>query len=175
MRPKQTEHGLWYCEYTLDKYEGDIAPFAERGAEHEFFRGRRPYEKIRGEKNVLANLGIDVILQLLTGAASPTPFNAANCFLGVGDSSTAAVNSQTDLQASSNKLRKAMDSTFPSEATQTATFKSTFASADANFAWAEWALFNAAAAATMLNRKVAALGTKASGTSWALTVTVSLA
>ena len=55
------------------------------------------------------------------------------------------------------------------------TFRSTFATTDANFAWAEWAVFNAAAAGRMLNRAVSALGTKTSAQSWQLTVTITIA
>lgn len=172
MELKQRESGLWMSEFRLEKYEGDVEDF--RGREREFF-ARRPYEVLEGEKNVLANAGITALLQLLTAAASPTAFSNAAGFLGVGDSNTAAAASQTDLQAATNKLRKAMDATFPSVSAQTATWKSTFASSDANFAWEEWAIFNASSSGTMLNRKATTMGTKASGTSWALTVTVTVA
>jgi hypothetical protein len=55
---------------------------------------------------------------------------------------------------------------------KTITFRSTFASADANQAWNEWGIDNGT---RMLNRKVAANGTKASGQTWQFTVTVALA
>ena len=38
------------------------------------------------------------------------------------------------------------------------------------FVWNEWAIFNAAAAGTMLNRKVEAVGTKPAGELWTLEV-----
>ena len=41
-----------------------------------------------------------------------------------------------------------------------------------NFAWAEWGVFNAASGGTMMNRKVDANGTKASGQTWQFTVTM---
>jgi hypothetical protein len=100
-----------------------------------------------------------------------TEFNNANAYLGVGDSSTAFTATQTDLQAATNKLRKAMDATYPSRATNALTFKSTFATGDANFAWQEWGVFNASVAGLMMNRKVESLGTKTSAQSWAFTVT----
>lgn len=166
----QRDSGLWHARTRLEKYEGDIAEFDPV----EFLRRRRPYEVIEDEGNLLVNAGINALEQLLAGTGSPTAFNAANAYIGVGDSSTAASAAQTDLQASSNKLRKAMDSTYPLQASQVMTWKATFASADANFAWAEWAVFNAAAAGTMLNRKVQDNGTKAAGSSWAFTVTVTI-
>lgn len=117
---------------------------------------------------------VNVMAPALIGAAY-TAFNNANAYLGVGDSSTAHAISQTDLQAATNKLRKAMDATFPTNSSGTLTFKSTFATTDANWAWAEWGVFNASSAGTMLSRKVQALGTKPSSEQWVLTVTVAIA
>lgn len=107
-----------------------------------------------------------------TGAA--TAFNNANANLGVGDSITAFAATQTDLQAATNKLRKAMEATYPTLAANVLTFRSLFGTAEANFAWAEWGVFNAAAAGTMMSRKVEALGTKTSAQSWQLTATITL-
>jgi len=107
---------------------------------------------------------------LITGTG--TPFSNANSYIGVGDSTTAFAAGQTDLQAASNKLRKAMDATYPTIATNQLTFRSTFATGDANFAWQEWGVFNASSAGTMMNRKVESLGTKTSAQSWQFTVTV---
>jgi hypothetical protein len=125
----------------------------------------------------LTNAVRDHITKALIGSAGLTTFNNANAYLGVGDSATAFATSQTDLQAATNKLRKAMDATFPTDPPSPAnrlTFKSTFATADANWAWNEWSVFNAASGGTMLNRVVASLGTKTSAASWALTVTIDL-
>lgn len=109
----------------------------------------------------------------LAGAivANPTTlFNNANAYIGVGDSSTAFAASQTDLQAATNKLRKAMEATYPTIATNVVTFRSLFGTSDANFAWQEWAVFNASSSGTMLNRVVESLGTKTSAQSWQFTV-----
>ena len=120
----------------------------------------------------LPTAGRDLIAKALIGDAYTTYANA-NAYLGVGDSSTAFGAAQTDLQASTNKLRKAMDSTYPQRATNVLTFKSTFATGEANWAWNEIGVFNAAAAGDMLCRVVQSLGTKSSG-SWALTHTVTV-
>lgn len=103
-----------------------------------------------------------------------TAFNNANAHIGVGDSTAVFAATQTDLQAATNKLRKAMDATFPTRSVNVLTFRSTFATTDANFAWAEWGTFNAATGQTMLNRKVEALGTKTSAQSWQITATLTL-
>lgn len=103
-----------------------------------------------------------------------TAYNNANSFLGVGDSTAVFAATQTDLQAATNKLRKAMEATYPTLATNVMTFRSLFGTAEANFAWNEWAVFNASAAGTMMCRKVEALGTKTSAQSWQLTATITL-
>ena len=107
-------------------------------------------------------------------AGSQTAFSNANATIGVGDSTTAYAATQTDLQAATNKLRKAMDASFPTVATNILTFRATFGTAEANWAWQEWAVFNASAAGTMLNRKVESLGTKTAAQSWQITATITL-
>lgn len=104
-----------------------------------------------------------------TIAAAATPFSNANAYIGVGDSTTAHSVSQTDLVAATNKLRKAMDATYPSGGSNVITFRSTFGTSDANFAWQEWGIFNASSAGTMLSRKVESLGTKTSAQTWQFT------
>ena len=109
-----------------------------------------------------------------TASAAPV-FDNINSFIGVGDGVTAFAATQTDLVAAANKFRKAMDATFPTTVGNVLTFKSTFATAEANFAWNEWGVFNASAAGVMLNRKQEALGTKPSNQTWAFTVTLTFA
>jgi hypothetical protein len=121
----------------------------------------------------LTNAGRDLIAQALIGEAV-TSFANANAYLGVGDSSTAFAATQTDLVAASNKLRKAMDATYPQRSNNVLTFRATFAANEANWAWNEWGVFNAAAAGTMLNRAVASLGTKTSAQTWQVTVTLTV-
>jgi hypothetical protein len=121
----------------------------------------------------LTNAGRNLIAAMLVGEAVD-PFDAANAYLGVGDSSTAYSAAQTDLQAASNKLRKGMEATYPSRATNVLSFRSLFGTGDANWHWQEWALFNAAAAGDMLSRKVEDLGTKTSAQSWLLTVDITV-
>ena len=104
--------------------------------------------------------------------ASVTAFNNANAYIGVGDSTTAFAASQTDLQAASNKTRKAMDATYPSGGSNVITFRSTFGTSDANYAWQEWGIFNASSAGTMLSRKVESLGTKTNTQTWQFTATL---
>jgi len=121
----------------------------------------------------LTNTGRNHITQQIIGEAV-TAFNNANAYLGVGDSNTAFAASQTDLQAATNKLRKAMDATYPQRSTNILTLRSTFGSSEANFAWEEFGTFNASAAGVMLQRKVQSLGTKVVGQQWELTATLTI-
>lgn len=125
--------------------------------------------------NVLLNEGIAELWDLACGLGTPTAFSNANAFLGVGDSNTAESAAHTGLQAASNKLYKAMESGYPQRASQTVTWRAVFGSTDANFAWNEFTVANGNSdAADNLNRKVSAQGTKASGQTWTLDLSITL-
>lgn len=170
-----TDTLTWRAAWKIEKFWGDITPDSI------------PYDTVEGAGNLLMHGGASMIWQALLGNGTASPgqpltfFNAANAHLGVGDSTAVAAATQTDLQAVTNKLRKAMDSSYPQHAdgpapaNATVVFRSTFATAEANFAWQEWAIFNAAAGGRMLNRKVENLGTKSAAASWVLSVSLSIA
>lgn len=158
----------WIARLRLAKYDGDWT-----GEEIDAGLAGDPIEVLEREGNLLMTVGATALWTKLTGGAG-TVFDNANAYTGVGDSTTAAAAGQTDLQAATNKLRKAMDATYPQVSTNTCVFRSTYGASDANFVWNEWAIFNASSAGTMLNRKVESLGTKTTG-SWQLTLTLSLA
>jgi len=178
---KEHEQARWRVEWKLEKFRED---FNDRSIADDC--GHEPYEILSGTENMLVYGGVSNIWQYLIGngtgtaAQTLTFFNEANAKLGVGDSSTAEAATQTDLQASTNKVRIAMDSGYPqhtpgtTSGAATITFRATADGSTANFAWQEWALFNAATGGRMLNRRVVNLGTKATGT-WTLTVTLTLA
>lgn len=121
----------------------------------------------------ITDAGRNLMVQAAIGN-SVTAFNNANSYIGVGDSTTAFASSQTDLQASTNKTRKAMDATYPQGSSNVITFRSTFATTDANYVWQEWGVFNGSSGGTMLSRKVESLGTKTSTQTWQFTVTLTV-
>ena len=173
MRMEQTDHGLWSCHTTVEKFDhlpSDLGLTQDEWDRFVLNHEIEPYEVRDVEGNLLVTAGLTAMLNLLIGAGG-TAFNNANANLGTGDSSTAAAIGQTDLVAATNKGRAAWWRPTRQVATNTVTFRSDFTGA--NWAWQEWATFNAAAAGTMLNRKVEPLGTKASGT-WTLTVTITI-
>lgn len=114
----------------------------------------------------------------LTGLGAPTLFDATNARLGVGDSAAAVVETQTDLQAAVNKLRKVMAATYPSiEASPNdhkLDLRSDFGPGEAEYTWNEGATFNAAAAGSMFNRALFAPspGVKPAGQTWTLVETL---
>jgi hypothetical protein len=173
--PGNHEPVQWHAHVRLEKYDGDVTQEQINDPDYE------PAEVVEKDGNLLVIGGASALWQRLIGTGV-TAFDNANAHLGVGDSSTAAADTQTDLQAASNKLRKAMDATYPQHTdstgtagSKTITYRSTFGTSDANFAWQEWALFNAASTGRMLNRKVESLGTKTSSATWTLTISLSLA
>jgi len=160
----------WRCTWTVEKWHDSAAKEA----------GHAPDEIVPGEGNLLLTSGITLLWTLLTGGAG-TAYSTANAAIGVGDSTTATAAAQTDLQAATNKLRKTVKQApvvgpTPTVSANQVQFVADFLSAEANYVWNEFGVFNSATAGagTMLNRAVAALGTKAAGTTWTLTVTVSL-
>jgi hypothetical protein len=159
----------WICHYKLSKYHQDIEPY--RGSEQAFYDQFKPYEVIEGDGNCLLNVGIDEMWDIITGD-SANHFNNASTQIGVGDSSTAADATQTDLQAATNKTYKGMETGYPTSTSQKATFKASFGASEANFTWNEWVV-KQSTSGKCLNRKVDALGTKSSGT-WTLEVSITL-
>jgi hypothetical protein len=134
--------------------------------------------------NLLTTAGLGRITNLIIGGGGQAA-SATAARLGVGDGSTAAAIGDTDLSAAAGSTHRwfmPLDATYPTQAAGVLTVKATFASADGNFAWNEWAVDIGAPAvaasatvnAVLLNHKVASLGTKASGASWALTTTITL-
>lgn len=160
---------VWEGRATVYKYMGDSVDEADL------------YEVVQGTPNLLTYGGASVLWERVIGNTGVTAYSNANAYLGVGDSTTAAAATQTDLQAATNKLYTAMDATFPSHTDGTSSgnasiqFRCTVATGSGNFAWQEWGVFNASSAGRMLNRKVESLGTKTSASTWQLLVTLTLA
>lgn len=123
----------------------------------------------------LTNLGAIEIAKASIGESGFVALTGSNAYLGVGDSNTAFSAGQTDLQAATNKQRKAMEATYPTRSSNQLVFRSLFGTGDANWAWQEHAVFNASTSGIMWSRKVESLGTKANTQSWQLTVTVTVA
>ncbi len=169
-------HPIWDIDKFLDPI-GQVAKLSQRGMS--IARLNRMFTKQyigrgRFKGNLLLNGAINTAWGLIAGAGG-TAFNNLNAFIGVGDSTVAAAATQTGIQAVTNRLNKAMDATYPlAAASQQEVWRSTFASADANFAWNEITVSNANTFTSALNRLVSTMGTKASGATWIATLTITL-
>lgn len=180
----------WNPAYRVDKWDevqtewvqnksGLISPDASVFQE----LGVQPYESRIGKGNLLTTAGLTRLVSLLL-AAGGQGVTATAARIGTGDGVGSAAVGDTDLSASAGSTHRwfqIMDSTYPSAAGAVATLKSTFGTADGNYAWNEWGIdvgtptvsSGNTVAALLLNHKTsAALGTKSSGTAWAFTVTI---
>jgi len=157
------ERGKWKAKWIIEKY-----------ANRQDYESKRPYEVLEIDGNILLNEGINALLQLITGTGSPAPWNSANARIGVGDGTTAESASQTGLQGT-NKAFQTMDSGYPTVSGTTATWKATFTETMANFTWNEVTIVNGADDNGInLNRKVSSMGTKASGSVWSVTLSITI-
>jgi hypothetical protein len=131
-----------------------------------------PYNVSRFKGNLLLNEGIAVMHNLMFSTGG-TKWDNTNARIGVGDDNTAADPTDTGLQAAVNKLWKAMEATYPTYAAQVTTFRSVFGSSEANYAWEEFTVVNAADdTGDNLNRKVEAEGTKTAGQTWTVDLAI---
>lgn len=121
----------------------------------------------------LLNSGRDYIAAAITNDGPPTRFDNSNAYIAVGDGDDGFDAADTDLQGA-NKVRRPMEATYPQVTDNVMVFQSLFGTSDANFAWEEWGVSNAAAAGTLLNRAVEELGTKANTQSWLITTTLTV-
>lgn len=179
----------WRPVLELAKFEDDqvaalAAQLGHAPSGDELLAHLEPTELLVAEGNLLTTAGLTRITSLITGGGGQAATNTS-ARIGVGNSSTAAAVGQTDLQAAAgaaNRWFQPMDATYPQVAAGVMTFRSTFATGDANFVWAEWGIdigtptvtASAVVNATLLNRAVQALGTKATG-NWVATATITLA
>lgn len=179
----------------VEKFEGDIAWEFDGGLLVPTRAGEivTPFDVVEVEHNALVGGGASCLWECLIGNGTTTAgqaltfFNNAQAAIGVGDSTTAVTDTQTNLQGAAsptNRVRAAMDATYPQHtdaattAAKSIVYRSTFGTAVANFAWNEWGVFNSVTDATgrMLQRVAnAGLGTKTSAATWVLTVTLTLA
>jgi uncharacterized cupin superfamily protein len=125
------------------------------------------------DANVALDEGLQELIDIICGLGTPTKWDNTNARLGVGDSNTAEAATQTGLQAATNKTYKAMDASYPQRSNQTAEWRATFGTSDANYAWEEYTVVNAASdSGKNLNRKISSKGTKASGETWTLSLQI---
>jgi hypothetical protein len=135
-------------------------------------------EKIDG--NICVNTGINLFWNcVINDKGAEDYFDHDHAMIGVGDSDTSAVATQTELEGDFQAYAE-MDTSFPTAGTdQKVTFKATFTELVANFSWQEFCIVNynpsvSGTTGVMLNRKVSDKGTKNSGEVWEVSVSITL-
>jgi hypothetical protein len=163
------EKGKAIMQWTVEKF---IAKDAKEIEE----KGIKPYEIVKGKPhNLVLHEGWIAVFYMIAGIGSAkTAWNNANARLGVGDSATAPVDTQTGLQAATNKFWKVMNATYPQQSgDHNLVFQSDFVSGEAEFEWLEETIVNAANdTGDNLCRQNTSLGTKPAGQTWRLTGTI---
>jgi hypothetical protein len=169
----------WKAKWRIDKFrdsENKIAKALQTGISMiealrlfgDAYIGREEWEN-----NVALNEGLGELIDIICGLGTPTKWDNSNARLGVGDSTASESPTQTGLQASTNKTYKTMDSGYPIRSNQTAEWRATFGSGDANYSWEEYTVVNASSdTGKNLNRKISSKGTKASGETWTLSLQI---
>lgn len=159
-----SEHSQWRVEWKVEKWMDTARKLA----------GFAPDEIACEAQNIILDGGATEMLKLITGTGG-SAFSAANSYIYIGTDSTAENAAQTGVIAQgANRAYAPMDTGFPTVNGRQMVFRASFGDDAANFAWNEAAITNGTGAnAIAMNRKVAALGTKTTGT-WTLQITISL-
>jgi hypothetical protein len=202
MTTKQHDGINWHAFAHVDKYSPEQTAWAtaKLGYEPQGDKLRELFAEpedgfAEADGNLLTTQGLTTITSLLIGT-SPSgrlyPLANANAVCGVGATATAAVVADTHLGADAGSAYyQQMDSTYPQVSAGVITGQTTYASGNANFAWAEWgwasgtgtitpgatlaSVYGTGASASLWNHKIQSLGTKVSGASWVFVTTVTLA
>ena len=159
-----SEHSQWRVEWQVEKWFDTARKLA----------GFDPDDIAYDTQNIILDNGATEMLNLITGRGG-TQFSEANSYIYVGTNNTAEQASQTGVIATDGQRASAkMDSGYPSVDGRQMVYRATFSDTQANFAWREVAITNGTGVGSIaMNRKVANLGTKETGT-WTVQVTISL-
>jgi hypothetical protein len=176
---KTNEKIAWKAKWRIDKFQdltGEVAKALQAGLSTDVAVNQYSDLFVGTDKfdcNIALNEGLQELIDIICGLGTPTKWDNTNARLGVGDSGTTETATQTGLQASTNKTFKAMDTGYPQRSNQTAEWRATFTSNDANYAWEEYTIVNASTDdGKNLNRKTASKGTKATGETWTLNLQI---
>lgn len=148
-----------------------------------------PVETADAPGNLVTRIGLQRFGNRLIGTGSWAAINATTGRIGVGNGTTAAAVTDTDLSAAAgaaNRQFLVFDSapTVGTGATSGVyTFVATFGTGVGNFAWQEWGIDGGTASGTtvttdapttpgLINHQVISLGTKTGAQTWVMTVTI---
>lgn len=112
-----------------------------------------------------------------TESVAGESFGSTGSYIHVGSSTGAFDSAQNSLLSTAPSIRP-MEANYPTRATNLLTFRSLFATNEANHPWEEWMVKNSTASSTSagtgMQRKQEALGTKAATQAWLVTASVTV-
>lgn len=186
----------WHAHARVDKYTADqeasarvIAASLGRPLGEILKEYFTPHDTVESDGNTMTRQGRKRLMDRLVGTASNQALDSTHLRIGVGDSSTAAADTDTDLNAAAGathrqfKLADSAATVGTGASSGVITVVATFASGVGNFAWQEWGIDGGTADGTtvttegnttpgLINHKVTSLGTKTSASAWVFTVTI---
>ena len=141
--------------------------------------GFDPYAVEQIPANTSLKLGRKQVCNLIAKASAYTKWSSSIAYLFVGTHSSTESYSQSKLFATvgtGSCARYSMDSGYPTVSSNVITWRSTFTSLTANFAWKEYSLRNKNVQTTgiALNRLQSSKGTKVSGETWTLQLQITV-
>ena len=154
--PQQSERGVWHTITRVEKYNDGIVD-------------GHPDDVIEVEGNLLCDDGIAAMLNLLAKNTGTAYTNNTNAYVAMGTNAAAAGHSDTTLGTETDRKQASAVVT-----DQSVVFSAAFDDDTSQVAWAEVGVLNAAVAGDLLNHVVSALGTKAAGATWVLTITITI-
>lgn len=159
-----SEHSQWRVQWEVHKWADTARKLA----------GFEPDEIAIETQNIILDSGANEMLKLISGIGGTT-FSSENAYIFVGTDNTAENAAQTGvIAAGNNRAYAILDSGYPLVNGRQMVYSASFGDDIANFAWNEVSITNGIGANSVaMNRKVANLGTKATGT-WTIRITVSL-
>ena len=159
-----SEHSQWCVEWRVEKWFDTAKKLA----------GLEPDEIAIETQNIILDSGANEMLKIITGTGGAA-YSAANSYIYVGTDSTTENAAQSGVLATgTNRAFSSVDAGYPTVNGRQMIYRASFGDEAANFAWNEVSITNGTGAnAVSMNRKVASLGTKTTGT-WTIQLTISL-
>jgi hypothetical protein len=165
----------WKSKWRIDKFkdtDGEVAKMLCNGASIEEVKKAYP-ERYKDTDEWKGNLGLiegrQELIDIICGLGTPTLWDAANAYLGVGDDDFEPAEAQTGLHSVTHTSWMPMDETYPKRTAQTAKWRATWGGSDGNYSWQEYTVVNAEDdTGKNLNRCIADKGTKSEGETWTL-------
>jgi hypothetical protein len=181
----------WFAQLGIKRFDEDQTRWAAerlgivQPTEADFTKlGILPYSESEVLRNLLTTAGIGRIVTLLN-AGTGNLIASTTARVGVGNGAGTAAIGDTDLSASAGSANRWFQTCTVTVPSNVLTFAASFGTADGNFAWNEWGISvgtatvasgNTIGSDILLNHKTSiSQGTKASGQTWSVTATVTIA